>query len=205
MMERRTFDYIWGNGHAFTRDILPVGIRAITRWESFVPRWYEDGIWKSGPKKGEPKFSCMFGHQEGGTNPPFTYDPNQTFTKEQGEQTLLLDVQSKAQFIRAKIHPDIWLTNYMFNALLSLVFNAGEGNVEQGRVLDLFNEGQYTAAIAAFHDHRFATVFDKDEQGNRIPDPERPGQFLKKLVEKNGLIVRRGSEMGIAMTKLERD
>jgi GH24 family phage-related lysozyme (muramidase) len=83
------------------------------------------------------------------------------------------------------------------------VYNAGEGNVDEGRVFKLFNEGSYTAAIAAFHDHRFSWEYVKDELGARFPDPANPGEYLKKLVEKNGLIVRRGTEMGLAMTKME--
>lgn len=203
-IDRATFDYIWGNSHSFERVITAVGVQSVTRWEAFMPRWYADGIWKSGPKKGEVKYSCMWGHQEGGQNPPFTYDPDQTFTRDDGDATLAMDMQSKAQFIRNKILPDIWLTQLMFNALVSLVYNAGEGNVDEGRVFKLFNEGKYTAAIAAFHDHRFSWEYVKDHLGARIPDPDRPGTFLKHLVEKNGLIVRRGTEMGIAMTRIER-
>lgn len=203
-MDRATFEYIWGNAQSYERRVTHVGVQSVTRWEAFVPRWYEDGFWKSGPKKGQVKYSAMFGHQEGGENPPYEYDPAAVFSRADGEAVMMADLQSKAQFIRNKVHQNIWLTTHMFNALVSLVFNVGEGNVDEGRVLKLFNEGQYTAAIAAFHDHRFAWAFEKDEHGNRIPDPEQPGHFIKKLVEKNGLIVRRGSEMGIAMTKIEK-
>jgi GH24 family phage-related lysozyme (muramidase) len=201
-IDRATFEYVWGNGHTFERIITPWGAKQIARWEKEVLRWYPDGFWKYGPKKGEPKYSCCYGHQEAGDNWPFVYDPAQTFTKQQALDVFQADLESKASFVRKKLQPHIWVTTSMFQALVSIVFNAGEGNIEEGRILTLFNEGAYTAAIAAFQDHIYAWEKVKDESGNDVIGAD--GKPLKHRVKKNGLINRRGTEQGICMTYIER-
>jgi GH24 family phage-related lysozyme (muramidase) len=201
-IDRATFEYVWGSGHTFERIVTPWGGAQITRWEKWVPRWYADGFWKYGPRKDQIKYSCCFGHQEGGENWPFEYDPEQTFTKEQGNEIFRKDVEAKARFVRKRLKSDIWVTTPMFQALVSIVFNAGEGNIEEGRILTLFNEGAYTAAIAAFQDHIYAWEKVKDESGNDVIGAD--GKPLKHRVKKNGLINRRGTEQGICMTYIER-
>lgn len=213
-MDRALFETIWGNAHSFVRVFNEHGARSVTRWERFIPTWYDDGFWKSGPMKGQRKWSIGYGHQEGGENEPRVYDPKMILTKAEATAIFQRDAESKARFVRNKIDDDVWLTSFMFQALVSLVFNAGEGNVENGvqlpdgtihggRVFKLLNAKKYTAVCDAFNDHIYAWEQVKDENGNPVLD-EATGKPLTVRVKKNGLIARRGCEIGIYMTYVEK-
>ena len=175
---------LFGDGHSFDRVVSKEGTEFIARFEDFVDHWYEDGVWKSGPKKGEPKYSCCYGHLEGGENWPFVYDPNQTFTHDEGIAIFQSDLESKAKYVRSKVKVPI--NTFMFNALISLVFNYGEGNIDNDKdgnarnlIWPALNVERYVQACAEFRHFNM--------QGGK---------------EINGLIIRRGCEMALFSTKI---
>lgn len=173
----------YGDGHIFIEEINEPGMDFIERFEQWVPKWYTDGEWRSGPKKGETKYSCCFGHQEGGDNPPFKYDPNQTFTMEEGRLIFRNDLKSKSRFVRTRA--TVKLNSFMFSALVSLVYNYGEGNVDEvNSVFPLLNQELYLAAGVGFLKCNKITLKDGT------------------VVEKNGLTTRRACEIALFSTRV---
>lgn len=174
---------LYGDGHSFDQVIIDEGVAFIARWEMWVPHWYEDGHWRSGPKKGQVKYSCCYGHQEAGDNWPFVYDPNQTFTHEQGLEIFKADLESKAKAVRNRL--TVKVNTFMFNALTSVVFNYGQTNVDKiNSVFPLLNQELYVAASVGFL------------RCNRITLPDGT------VVEKNGLTVRRACEVELFTRKV---
>lgn len=171
-------EVLYGDGHQFNQAVSYAGTQFIARFEQWVPKWYPDGTWREGPKKGEPKYSCCYGHQEGGDNPPFTYAPDQTFTVEQGLAIFKSDLQSKARAVRNRL--EVKVNTYQFNALLSLLYNYGQGSVDKvNSVFPLLNQELYVAASVGF-------LACNKFQG----------------VEKNGLTVRRACEIAMFTTRV---
>lgn len=188
---------IWGKGHSVDRILIPEAIKVIERWELFIDHWYPDGIRKKdtpqGPK-GSIIYSSMFGHAEGGDNPPFKMTPREKFTLEQGRKTLMLDAAVKLRWVNARIK--VPLTTFMTGAIVSCVFQFGQGRLDQANApnpdplfhpygsipfIDLFNAGRYTKALIAMRDLNY----------------DSSGKVL------DGLILRRATEVGFAMTRIE--
>lgn len=68
----------------------------------------------------------------------------QTITQDQAEQILSNDVQGSVNAVNSLVR--VPLSQAMFDALVSLVFNWGEGNFSQSSHLKLLNSGDYQAA-----------------------------------------------------------
>lgn len=184
-------EIVFGNGHSFDRVITDQGLALIIRWETFQARRYLDAS-----KKGS-RWAIGFGHTEGGDVEPKIIPSDMVLTFDQAHEILRADCEKKAQWLRKQIKVPV--TTPMFNSLVSLTLNAGEGNVEKGLVIDLLNQEKYIAACAAFVDpvrgHIFAS-YDVDKDG-QISDEERHQRI-------NGLICRRMTEGAMFMTKKER-
>lgn len=183
---------VFGSGHSFDLEINGAGLDLITRWEVFSAKRYKDAH-RSGFK-----WAIGFGHVEGGDNDPITIPEDMVITLEQARSILALDLEDKARWLRGRIKVPV--NTYMFNALVSLTINAGEGNVRNGRVLTLINEERYVAGCAAFLDHRYAYEAVKGPDGNALLDAD--GKIVTERVEKNGLICRRATEMSLFVTKV---
>jgi GH24 family phage-related lysozyme (muramidase) len=178
---------LYGNGHSFDQVITDAGAAFIARFEMFVPHWYEDGHWREGPKKGQTKYSIYFGHQEGGDNWPFSRDDrdNLAGTQEQGLEVLKADLESKAKAVRNRLK--VRVNTFQFNALVSLIFNYGQGSVDKvNSVFPLLNQELYVAASVGFWECCKITLKDGT------------------VVEKNGLKVRRACEIELFTRKVMR-
>lgn len=183
-------EVVFGGGHNWDHLVTEEGLQLIARWETFQAKRYKDAH-SSGFK-----WAIGFGHVEGGDVEPIIIPEDMLLTHDEAWAILRKDAENKARWLRQKIHVPV--TTPMFNSLVSLTLNAGQGNVAKGPVLELLNEGKYIAACAAFVDpergHIFAS-YDTNQDGV-ISDEER-----KRRV--NGLICRRATEMAMFMTKIE--
>lgn len=181
---------VFGKGHSFERIITDDGIAVMTRWETFQPKRYKDA------HSTGFRWAIGFGHTEGGDNEPKLIPADMEITYSEAIDILRADAELKARWLRKRILVPV--TTPMFNALVSLTLNAGQGNVAKGPVLELLNQEKYIAACAAFVDpergHIFAS-YDKD--GDGVIDEEEKRQRI------NGLICRRSTEMALYLTKID--
>lgn len=136
-----SFKKVWGSGHSAARILIPMTVQLIQRWELELKYWYPDGK----RADGTTKWSCCYGHAEDGDHPPFKRTEGQTFTSEECNVILALDINTKAKWIDRKVKVPI--TPYMFGALTSLVYQYGQGNLDKsGLVIPALNDGRYVDA-----------------------------------------------------------
>jgi GH24 family phage-related lysozyme (muramidase) len=181
---------VWGNGHVNDRVITPATLAFLERWELFMPKRYNDGTWRVDfpphRKKGDIRWSIGFGHTEGGDHEPIIIPEDMELTLAEARELLLKDVSVKARWVDRRVPLSISLTTYMYGALVSLVYQYGQGRVdkaiiEKGWLLPHLLRGQY---VAAFCD---LLKFDTKQDGTVHP----------------GLTLRRASEVGFLMTKID--
>jgi GH24 family phage-related lysozyme (muramidase) len=173
-LNQEKFDLIFGTGHSFDRVILPETVALIERWELFMPTRYPDGK----NADGTVRYSIGFGHAEHGDHEPKIILNNMVLTIEQAREILTLDIATKARFVNTRIK--VPLTNYMYGALVSLVYQSGQGRVDrEGTIIPLLNEGNYVKAAVAM------LAMNKKMDGTVI----------------DGLTLRRATEVGFFMTK----
>lgn len=185
---------VFGNGHTFSMDLdYSIVEPESESWELFMATPYMD------PSRFGDRKAIAFGHVEGGENEPKVIPDDMVVTLEEARAIHRLDLESKARWLRKKI--EVKPTTYMFGAMTLLTMNAGEGNVGRGRVLPMINAGKFVSAGAAFFDHRFKWIDQVDGSGQKIIDPAT-GKPYRVRVEDNGLILRRGCEIGFYRTKI---
>lgn len=131
---------IYGDRHSNDLVIIQPGIEFLQRWEKFRAKPYPDG------KREDESivWSAMYGHAEDGDNGPFKMTPDMNFTKTYGMRVLLADMNSKANYVRARVKVPI--TSYMFNAFISLAFQYGNGRVDKSGLWDILNGENYVDA-----------------------------------------------------------
>lgn len=186
-------EVFFGNGHTFSMDFdWPVFEPISEDWELLMLTPYKD------PSRFGDRKAIGFGHVEGGENEPKVIPDDMVITPEEARAIHRLDLETKARWLRKKIHVPV--TTFQFGAMTLLTMNAGEGNVGRGRVLPLLNAEKYVSAGAAFFDHRFKWIDQVDMNGKPVIDP-RTGKPYRVRVEDNGLIMRRGCEIGVYRTK----
>jgi GH24 family phage-related lysozyme (muramidase) len=193
---------VWGYGHSNQRIITPETLAFHERWELFVDHWYPDGI----RADGSTIWSCMFGHAEGGDNPPFKMTEGERFTIEQGRDTLAKDIAVKERWVNARFPVDkVPLTTFMYGTLVSLAFQFGQGRLDwaqkglhppdkknpEGRPLIIDGEPRSFPFIRQINEGKyvdgFCTILDLN--------------FKKDGTVSKGHKLRRASEVGFAMVK----
>lgn len=196
-------EVFFGKGHRFDRVMLLSTIDMMTRFELFMPRAYKDA------KKGKDVWCIGFGHQAGGNNEPKVITEDMTITLEEAKKVFALDLQDKVRFVD-RLLGDLKVNTYMFNGMVSVCFNMGEGSFRKTRIVPLIREGKYVSACAAFNDYVKKWSDKKDENGNPIFKLNPDGTTLlddhgepvhdEELVVDNGLVVRRQHEGAIFST-----
>lgn len=170
---------VWGKGHSNEQIIIPETLDLVRRWELFIPYWYPDGY----RADGSIIYSCCFGHAEDGDNPPFKMTEGETFTLEQGNEILLKDIEIKARYVRTRVK--VPLTQHMFGATTSMVYQYGQGRVddaaEAGLFLPTLNKGRYVRAFCEM------LQLNKKKDGT----------------ESDGHTLRRAAEVGFAMHRID--
>lgn len=128
---------VFGDGHDLDRVFNDACIDFVERWELFIDHWYPDGFWPEDHRLAKRvtadgvgvRYSCGFGHTEGGDNPPFEYVAGQSFTLEEARRTLAEDMSVKARYVSKIIPESVPLSRFMFGALTSTVFQFGQGRL----------------------------------------------------------------------------
>lgn len=112
-------------------DINVNGLNVIKKWEGLYLTAYlcPAGVWTIG-----------WGHTDG-------VHPGMSITEAQAEAFLIADVQWAESVIERLVTVD--LNNNQFSALVSLVFNIGEGNFRGSTALRRINAGDFTGAAEA--------------------------------------------------------
>lgn len=127
-------------------NISPAGLALIKKAEGWYPKAYKDpvGVWTIG----------------WGTTGPEAR-PGRTITKAQGEKFLAADMVEFEGYV--KHYVNVPLTQYQFDALVSLVYNIGPGNFSKSPLLTLLNRKNYSGAAKQFSRHVKARNRDTNE------------------------------------------
>jgi len=138
------------------------GIDLIKEFESFFANAYQDsgGVWTIG-----------WGH----TN---NVSPGDTCTREEGEDWLKVDIEETETYVKGAVKVPV--NQRQFDALVSLTFNMGIGNLMKSDVLAVLNRGNYDGACRQFTRHNRAKNKNTGE-----------------LEVYDGLIRRRAAEMAL--------
>ena len=107
-------------------------VEIIKKHESYRSKAYQcpSGVWTIG-----------YGHTKG-------VRKGQTITRAQGEAYFQQDLQNAVNIVRKYVK--VPLTQNEFDALVSFVFNVGEGNFKNSTMLKKINAREYEAAAAEF-------------------------------------------------------
>ncbi len=108
------------------------GLELVKSFEGCVLHSYQDsvGIWTSG-----------YGHTSG-------VRPGQTISQAEADQNLHEDLSSSEEAVQRLVK--VVLTSNQFSALVSFVFNLGEGSLASSTLLRLFNSGETVLAAKEF-------------------------------------------------------
>lgn len=87
--------------------------------------------------------------------------PGQKCTPEEAEDWLRLDLEETENYVKSVVQ--VPLTQHQFDALVSLTFNMGIGNLMKSDVLRMLNRGNYAGAMRQFARHN--TAKGKVERG----------------------------------------
>lgn len=208
---------VWGAGHTDFRHIpstLPSQhgrVIVFERWELFMEESYDDGVWDKeywappnmvglGPpdrKPGDIRWSVGFGHTEGGDNPPYLIGPGYKITRAQAGKLLEDDIRPKERWVNTRI--TVPLTPFMYTAIVSLAFQFGQGRLDaankgltyKGEPLIVNGEPKTFPFIDQFNSNDYVDAFITILGLN----------FKKNGKSSKGLILRRASEVGYAMTR----
>jgi lysozyme len=115
------------------------GIALIKEFEGFRKAPYKD-----------PAGVMTIGHgtTRGRDNKPITIN-HPDITREQAEKFLIRDVTDAERAVRE--HVSIPLCSFQFDALVSFVYNLGEGNFQKSTLLRMLNAGNLETASKEFH------------------------------------------------------
>lgn len=107
------------------REVNQAGLDLIKEYEGFKPKAYlcPGKVWTIG-----------YGTTKG-------VKPGDTITKEQAEERLKQDIKESAQVIEKLVKVN--LTDNQFAALVSFVYNVGQGNFRKSSLLKKLNMGWY--------------------------------------------------------------
>lgn len=174
-LTQQKFDLVWGKGHSFDRVINQETIDFLERWEQFRAEWYEDGLCRDGVT---PRYSIGFGHAEEGDNWPYKRSDVASITIAHAREIMLKDVEVKTRYINKVV--SVPITRYQYGALVSLCYQQGQGRLTENPILiNWLNKKEYVIAGTMF------TQYNRNGKGEY----------------KDGLYLRRGSEMGLYMTR----
>lgn len=122
------------------------GIALIKSFEGWYPKAYKDpvGVWTIG----------------WGTTGDEAR-PGRTITKEQGEEFLRKDLLDEEAAVKRLVK--VALTQPMFDALVSITYNMGQGNLAKSTLLKMVNRENFVGAAAQFARHNTARDRDTGE------------------------------------------
>lgn len=137
--------------------ISQAGLDFIKGFESFVPYVYDDLIpaKKGTYRRWEPgdgvrgTLTCLYGHTDSARHPLKMKDAvGKVYTEQFGCEVLAVDLSECEEAVERLVK--VPLTQGQFDALVSLTFNMGEGNLRKSSLLARLNKGDYRGARAAF-------------------------------------------------------
>lgn len=136
------------------RAISAKGVDFIKGFESFVPYVYDDKIpavkgkyreWKGEPVKGT--LTIGYGHTNAAKH-PLKIKQGLKVTEKEACDILDVDIDDVEASVNRMVK--VPLTQGQFDALVSLTFNMGEGNLSKSSLLAKLNRKDYDGARAAF-------------------------------------------------------
>lgn len=123
-------------------ELSPRGRAFIKQEEGFEPKAYKDGV-----VGGIQMYSIGYGHQ---IVPGDGLNKNSVITAEHAGRLFDADVASREKAVRLNVTAP--LSQAQFDALVSLAYNIGIGAFKTSTLLKRLNEGNYTEALARFHE-----------------------------------------------------
>lgn len=149
-------------------NISDKGLKFIQSFEGFREKAYlcPAGIWTIG-----------YGHTK-------NVYPGQIISKHDATMRLLGDVSDAERIVRQNVN--VQLDQHQFDALVSFVFNLGEGNFVQSTLLKRLNTGDYAGAASQFL------------RWNKADGRELPGLTRRRRAEKELFETSRSAEMKVA-------
>lgn len=136
------------------RRISQRGVEFIAGWESYVGYVYDDlaGLvngrypeWDGRPVRGT--LTIGFGHTDAAKH-PLKCVRGERVSKPEAYQILDIDLDECEAWVNRLVK--VPLTQSQFDALVSLTFNMGAGNLKKSALLSKLNRGDYAGARAAF-------------------------------------------------------
>lgn len=122
------------------------GLIDLVQHEAIVLVPYEDGEYKTGPRKGQKKYSIAMGSQT-----PEVRADDPPITIPQAFERLRVDVDARCVDVNRRLKVSI--TQHQFNAIHSLYYQGGSEALNY--VADLYNAGKPMAAILAHAKYRY--------------------------------------------------
>lgn len=195
-------EVVFGSGHSWDMVVTNEGLLEIARWETYQQKRYKDAsrVWtdKYGVKRAF-KWTIAYGHQEEGDVEPKEIPEDMEVSKEEAWEILRADAEVKARWLRQMIKVPV--TTPMFNALVALTLNVGQGNVEKGPILPFLNETKYIAACTVGFLHHTYTNRPVIDPATGEPALNKKGEPISKRAQERGLIARRMCEGAMFLTK----
>jgi lysozyme len=136
------------------RTISSRGLAFIKGFESFVGHVYDDLLppvkgkyreWKGGPVKGT--LTIGYGHTNAARH-PLKIEQGLRISEAQAREILDVDLDDVEGAVNRLVK--VPLTQGQYDALVSLTFNMGEGNLRKSSLLAKLNRGDYDGARQAF-------------------------------------------------------
>lgn len=140
------------------------GIRDILQYEGFIP--------VAKDVDGDGVLTIGYGHRGKDVK------PGQTITREQAFKLFQSDLKPREDVV--KKHVKVPLSQNMFDALVSFVYNCGANNFEKSDTLKLLNQGKYKEAAERMKTE-YINKGTKHEQGLRARRAKEAAKILNDL------------------------
>lgn len=114
------------------------GLQLIKDSEGFIDHWYPD------PAHGWKVPTCCIGHTDAAGMPFYKDTKTKKFTLKEGLDILAGDLGPVESAVSRNVK--VSLNENQFSALVSFVFNLGEGNFKSSTLLKKLNSGDYKGA-----------------------------------------------------------
>lgn len=166
------------------------GLSLIKEFEGFVPNWYPD------PAKGWKVPTCCIGHTDAAGEPFYKDTKDKKFTLDEGLSILAKDLRKVESNVSALV--SVPLSDNQFAAIVSFVYNVGEGNFKTSTLRKKLNAGDYVGA---------SNEFGKwvNAGGKKLKGLERRREAERQLFMSQATVVQKDDEASVEPPVAERE